>query len=204
MYPYHCRFGTTYENAPSTSTVLMDVQVQYVADTTCANAYGSDTYVPSLMFCAGVPEGGKDTCQGDSGGPIIMEGTPPVQAGVVSFGIGCGRKEYPGVYARIASVTEWVDQMICELSDFPPAGCPAKEAKTVETGPGKMSIKIIYDDYPKETAFMFVQDNTGKQLVYQPYKTNTVKRKTEVYSFTDLGAGTYSLVLGDEGRDGIW
>lgn len=198
-------YGTTEEGASDTSKVLMDVKVQYVDDKTCGEQYGKDTYVPALMFCAGVPEGGKDTCQGDSGGPILIEGNPTVLAGVVSFGIGCARKEYNGVYARVSSVYEWIDRMVCELSDVPPEGCPAKDVKTIEQGPGKMSIKITYDGYAKETALMFVQDNTGKQLYYQPFNAPNAKNKqTETHSFTDLGAGTYSLVLGDEGKDGFW
>lgn len=32
--------------------------------------------------------------------------------GVASFGVGCGREEYPGVYARVASVRTWLDENI--------------------------------------------------------------------------------------------
>ena len=201
-------YGTTYEGAPSTSDILMDVELQYVADEVCASQYKQDTYVPDLMFCAGVPEGGKDTCQGDSGGPIVIEGTgdsPTVLAGVVSFGTGCARKEYNGVYSRVSTVVDWIDEMICKLSDVPPAGCAEKPIKTLDSGPGKVTLTITYDGYARETALMFVQDSTGEQLYFQPYRApNAVNRKTETWTFTDLGAGTYTLLFGDQGGDGFW
>jgi secreted trypsin-like serine protease len=44
-----------------------------------------------------------DACQGDSGGPLIArrpDGTP-VLAGIVSYGEGCGRPEFPTVYTKV-------------------------------------------------------------------------------------------------------
>jgi trypsin len=67
----------------------------------CAEIYAPRNHIiTENMFCAGVlGEGGKDSCQGDSGGPIVDEDGAVV--GVVSFGIGCGRADFPGVYARL-------------------------------------------------------------------------------------------------------
>lgn len=56
-------FGLTAEGGSRTSEVLNDVQVQYVAEEVCLDQYGVNTFVPDLMFCAGVEDGGKDTCQ---------------------------------------------------------------------------------------------------------------------------------------------
>ena len=46
--------------------------------------------------------------QGDSGGPLTVEDGDGVasQVGIVSFGKGCGHKEYPAVYVRVSGTAQ--------------------------------------------------------------------------------------------------
>jgi len=54
---------------------------------------------------------GKDSCSGDSGGPLMrVAGSTVYQVGVVSWGIGCGKAEFPGVYTRVASLLPWINR----------------------------------------------------------------------------------------------
>jgi len=70
------------------------------------------------MFCAGYMSGGMDACVGDSGGPLIcVENDKPVLRGVVSWGYKCAQQNFPGIYARVATVTEWVNQEISARVD---------------------------------------------------------------------------------------
>lgn len=52
------------------------------------------------MICAGYAKGGKDSCQGDSGGPLVN--SDDVLIGIVSWGIGCAKQNYPGIYTNVA------------------------------------------------------------------------------------------------------
>lgn len=100
-------WGYTIENLPSSiSDVLMFTTKPIVRNGICNLAYGGRITID--MLCAGVPEGGRDACQGDSGGPLTVNG---VQHGVVSWGRGCGRPGFPGVYARVSFFINWISSV---------------------------------------------------------------------------------------------
>uniref|UniRef100_A0A1I8PEC6 Peptidase S1 domain-containing protein n=1 Tax=Stomoxys calcitrans TaxID=35570 RepID=A0A1I8PEC6_STOCA len=86
-------WGLTKENG-SVSPQIRTVKFPIIKKSTCAKQYQYELPLTSTMFCAGTP-GSKDSCSGDSGGPVIYKG---LVCGIVSFGVGCARKGYPGVY----------------------------------------------------------------------------------------------------------
>jgi secreted trypsin-like serine protease len=56
-----------------------------------------------------------------SGGPIIDQHN--VQVGIVSWGEGCARPGYPGVYTRVGAFGDWIEAQICKHSSNPPSDC---------------------------------------------------------------------------------
>ena len=50
--------------------------------------------------------------QGDSGGPMVVgNGNNWEQVGVVSWGIGCGKAHFPGVYTRVTEMKGWIQKV---------------------------------------------------------------------------------------------
>ncbi|MBB4688143.1 S1 family peptidase [Amycolatopsis jiangsuensis] len=103
-------WGATSEGG-DVSDQLQKVTVPVVDNDSCAESYSSSeySYDKASMFCAGVPEGGKDSCQGDSGGPAYVDGKV---AGIVSWGKGCAEKGYPGVYTNVGNDYSVLSQQI--------------------------------------------------------------------------------------------
>jgi secreted trypsin-like serine protease len=90
-------WGTTSAGG-STTDRMREVSVPLVSDAKAKASYGSQ-YFPQLMVAAG--QKGKGSYQGDSGGPLFRPTAPSTRVGIVSFGIGCGRANFPGVYSEV-------------------------------------------------------------------------------------------------------
>jgi len=104
-------WGLLKEEDKYMSSNLQHVKVPIISLTNCNIAYNGLTTLIESQLCAGGKDGGRDACAGDSGGPLVVKDTSTgrfYQAGIVSFGMGCGRREYPGVYSKVSSFTQWV------------------------------------------------------------------------------------------------
>ncbi|MEE6488461.1 hypothetical protein FKM82_015234 [Ascaphus truei] len=99
--------GTSY------SRTLLQGAVPLLSKESCASRYkGKFT---NRMICAGNLSEDKrvDSCQGDSGGPLMCQRSNEqwVIVGITSWGYGCGRKGFPGVYTKVSKFTPWIKKV---------------------------------------------------------------------------------------------
>ncbi|MBF0452271.1 MAG: serine protease [Candidatus Magnetomorum sp.] len=103
-------WGRLFESGPL-SDDLMEATVPVVSNQLCSQAYWPDDEITDTMLCAG--NNGKDSCQGDSGGPLIVKHDGEwFLAGIVSWGEGCAEPNYYGVYTRVSTLTDFIDQYV--------------------------------------------------------------------------------------------
>nr|XP_042139357.1 tryptase beta-2-like [Peromyscus maniculatus bairdii] len=101
---------------------LKEVKVPIVENSLCDQKYHAGLYtgdniriVRDDMLCAGST--GKDSCQGDSGGPLVCQVKGAwLQAGVVSWGKGCAKPNYPGIYTRVTYYLGWIHRYVPKKS----------------------------------------------------------------------------------------
>jgi len=103
-------WGALKENGVA-ATTLQKVTLPVISNADCQKAYPTESIVAGNI-CAGFKAGGKDACQGDSGGPLhTADASGKISVnGVTSWGYGCARANYPGVYTRVSSYIDWINQ----------------------------------------------------------------------------------------------
>ncbi|GBP39793.1 Chymotrypsinogen 2 [Eumeta japonica] len=103
-------WGSLQENGVQPS-ILQKVSIPIWSNADCRLKYGAAAPggIVDHMMCAG--RASMDSCSGDSGGPLMVnEGGRWIQVGVVSWGIGCGKGQYPGVYTRVTAFLPWIQK----------------------------------------------------------------------------------------------
>uniref|UniRef100_A0A1B0FJX1 Peptidase S1 domain-containing protein n=1 Tax=Glossina morsitans morsitans TaxID=37546 RepID=A0A1B0FJX1_GLOMM len=97
-------WGTLHSGGASLPVTLQTINVDIVNREKCASSsYGYGSQIRPTMICAYTE--GKVSCQGDSGGPLVSGGR---LVGIVSWGYGCAFPNYPGVYADVADLRQWI------------------------------------------------------------------------------------------------
>ena len=108
----------------------------------CEESYVNITNIGPSQFCAGYEDSlfVRDACSGDSGGPMaVMEDGKWFLTGLVSFGMGCGRTEYPGVYTRLDIVTTWIRERLMEIE-----GEGRHHLSTTTSSPAPREPRVVY------------------------------------------------------------
>lgn len=94
---------------------LQEITFKVWDNSECSTIYGSTAPggITDHMLCAG--QQGQDSCMGDSGGPMTtLVGDHYEQIGIVSWGIACGKREFPGVYTRVGKMRPWIDRALAK------------------------------------------------------------------------------------------
>ncbi|XP_027639056.2 transmembrane protease serine 9 [Falco peregrinus] len=102
-------WGSTKEGGVM-SKHLQKAAVNMIGDQACKKFY--PVQISSRMLCAGFPHGTVDSCSGDAGGPLACK-EPSGKwfvAGITSWGYGCARPNFPGVYSKVTAVQGWIVQ----------------------------------------------------------------------------------------------
>jgi len=108
-------WGQLFESGRIFPDTLQEVQLPLISSPECKKR---TVFLPLYritenMFCAGYERGGRDACLGDSGGPLMCQ-EPSGEwtlTGVTSNGYGCARAGRPGVYTKVASYSDWIEEV---------------------------------------------------------------------------------------------
>ena len=104
------RNSSSWSSLPS--NILQEATVTTMTNSQCRSSSHRHDRITENMICA--QAAGKDACKGDSGGPLAVLGQDGSysQIGVVSWGRGCARQGYPGVYTRLTVLLPWLTETI--------------------------------------------------------------------------------------------
>ncbi|XP_023360047.1 transmembrane protease serine 12 [Sarcophilus harrisii] len=111
-------WGKTTEEGNASDT-LQEAELHYIPRSTCNKRESYGGRVVETSFCAGEEDGIVDTCLGDSGGPLMCylpDAGKFYLMGITSFGHGCGRKNYPGVYVQVQFFKNWVIKEVLQAA----------------------------------------------------------------------------------------
>ena len=156
--------GWTKPDRPSKANWLHQVNLTWIPNDLCAKAkeddndnddiddedQGGESYhgrIHSSHFCTFEP--GKDSCAFDSGSPLIittsdhndqtttssLSSQDDYLVAQVSWGMECADEIFPAVNARVSTVLDWIDDIVCAWSVNPPAefGCPTSAPTSAPT-----------------------------------------------------------------------
>ncbi|KAI4546565.1 hypothetical protein MG293_003120 [Ovis ammon polii] len=112
-------WGRTEEEGNATKE-LHEAEVHYISRSFCNSERSYGGIVPNTSFCAGDEDGIFDSCRGDSGGPLMCylpERKRYFVMGITSYGYGCGRKNFPGVYSAPSFNQKWLTEQLYQSSN---------------------------------------------------------------------------------------
>jgi secreted trypsin-like serine protease len=174
-------WGTTdKENFRISSDVLRETRLGYIPNDVCIKAQGTSSgyminyerEIIDVSLCAADFTNGSDICAGDSGSPLLSNDNN-IQVGIVSASYGCSHPTLPSLNVRLSYVHEWIDDIVCELSNDPPEDFNCSISPTADVPPIDMedtvqlSIQLKVDENPKERGWILQSiDANGREVTH--------------------------------------
>lgn len=203
---------------------LHDASVQVLSDVDCVNAYGPRNVDTNSMFCAGIPTTWDvDSCSGDSGGPLVyIADHKHVLLGLTSWGRGCAKPDFPGVYARVPSAIDWIKQSVCldwaQKSASFCEGVSHAETEMASAAPSSRQplVTSCVDPAEQLVVFLFTTDTYPSESSWQIYDTSTGQVAMESASYYEENhtymdtmclrtiTECYVLTIHDTAKDGLF
>ncbi|XP_074837976.1 tissue-type plasminogen activator [Carettochelys insculpta] len=102
-------YGKHDEFSPFYSERLKEGHVRLFPASRCTSQHLRNKTVTENMLCAGDTRQLDDACKGDSGGPLVcVKDNHMHLIGIISWGIGCGQKDTPGIYTNVTHYLDWI------------------------------------------------------------------------------------------------
>lgn len=146
-------------------------------DSWCRYSYKSEGgYSPLTQLCAGRALGRNDSCSGDSGGPLTAQSSTGESrlVGLVSFGKGCGRKYFQGVYTKVSS-----EPMRSAINAF-----RLQSGETSILGGGLLPPAKLSSTGARENAWIYADKKCFSLPRCSGYSVDTCKEAGAVFSCT--------------------
>jgi secreted trypsin-like serine protease len=119
-------------DAMRSSQVLLEGQLELLDESECRKVPDYQKTLNPGVLCVGARTSAQqDSCQGDSGGPLTRQ---RILVGLVSTGVGCGRKGVPALYTNVAHYAEWIATVQQEVKTSGVTRCVV-----VQSGPRKLT-----------------------------------------------------------------
>ncbi len=148
--------------------------------------------IDTTMIVAGrLDTSATGAAAGDSGGPLFDTDSAGnrIQIGLVSFGMGLhSTQEFPGVYTRVSSYIDWINQSILAYEN----GLGLNKFQKIEFSvkQNEESIEIVIPSFITEPCEVSINDLSGKTV----YKGTSA----EVINTTEYANGMYIINVHSE------
>lgn len=125
---------------------------------------------------------------------------------MVSWGLSCAHRIFPGVYSRISSRYNWIKSLVCNQAESPPDyfGCqPKPDLTNSEDDLETIIVRMDLDRFPAETGWL-IRSIEGKTKAYIPIGSYREMKKKSVQAVLQLAPNqSYTFIVLDSYGDGL-